>query len=144
MIGAMAPLDLHPNGATLGRKRGLRPSSNLIEASPRQAAGNLHRKDDNFLDIRSLTPQQATGNALAYAVQVSRRSIGMSTRLAIPIRKPCWAGFQREASQPGSSPSIDFRLLVWFPSINGPFPQSRRQSAGSLVRRTPVRLRAIP
>jgi hypothetical protein len=42
-----------------------------IEASPRQAAGNLHRKDDNFLDIRSLTPQQATGNALAYAVQLS-------------------------------------------------------------------------
>jgi glycosyltransferase involved in cell wall biosynthesis len=48
-----------------------------IEASPRQAAGNVlpdgrasqHRKDDNFLDIRSLTPQQATGNALAYAVQ---------------------------------------------------------------------------
>jgi two-component system cell cycle sensor histidine kinase/response regulator CckA len=28
------------------------------------------RKDDNFLDIRSLTPQQATGNALAYAVQI--------------------------------------------------------------------------
>jgi hypothetical protein len=42
----------------------------LIEASPRQAAGNLHRKDDNFLDIRSLTPQQATGNALAYAVHL--------------------------------------------------------------------------
>jgi hypothetical protein len=41
-----------------------------IEASPRQAAGRLHRKDDNFLDIRSLTPQQATGNALAYAVQI--------------------------------------------------------------------------
>jgi hypothetical protein len=49
-----------------------------IEASPRQAAGNVlpdgrasqHRKDDNFLDIRSLTPQQATGNALAYAVQL--------------------------------------------------------------------------
>jgi prevent-host-death family protein len=40
-----------------------------IEASPRLAAGRLHRKDDNFLDIRSLTPQQATGNALAYAVQ---------------------------------------------------------------------------
>jgi hypothetical protein len=52
-------------------------SLTLIEASPRQAAGNVlpdgrasqHRKDDNFLDIRSLTPQQATGNALAYAVQ---------------------------------------------------------------------------
>jgi hypothetical protein len=40
-----------------------------FEDSPRQAAGNLHRKDDNSLDIRSLTPQQATGNALAYAVQ---------------------------------------------------------------------------
>jgi hypothetical protein len=42
--------------------------AHVIEASPRQAAGNLHRKDDNFLDIRSATPQQATGNALAYAV----------------------------------------------------------------------------
>jgi outer membrane lipoprotein len=56
-----------------------------IEASPRQAAGNVlpdgrasqHRKDDNFLDIRSLTPQPAkhcrqaepTGTALAYAIQ---------------------------------------------------------------------------
>ena len=56
-----------------------------IEASPRQAVGNVlpdgraseHRKDDNFLDIRSLTPQPAkhyrqaepTGNALAYPVQ---------------------------------------------------------------------------
>jgi hypothetical protein len=44
-------------------------SGKEIEASPRQAAGRLHRKDDNFLDIRSLTPQQATGNVLAYAVQ---------------------------------------------------------------------------
>ncbi|MDY6986717.1 MAG: ATP-binding protein [Thermodesulfobacteriota bacterium] len=49
----------------------------VIEASPQQAAGNLHRKDDNSLDIRSLTPQPAkhcrqaepTGNALAYAAQ---------------------------------------------------------------------------
>jgi hypothetical protein len=41
----------------------------MIEASPRQAAENLHRKDDNSLDIRSLTPQQAKGNALAYSVQ---------------------------------------------------------------------------
>jgi hypothetical protein len=48
-----------------------------IEDSQRQAAGNLHRKDDNFLDIRSPTPQPAkhcrqvepTGNALAYSVQ---------------------------------------------------------------------------
>ena len=29
-----------------------------------------------------------------------------------------------------------------FPSINGPFPQSQRQTAGFLVRRTVVRLRA--
>jgi hypothetical protein len=50
-----------------------------IEDSPRQATGNVlpdgrasqHRKDDNFIDIRSLNPQQATGNALAYAVQSS-------------------------------------------------------------------------
>jgi hypothetical protein len=58
--------------------------AHVIEASPRQAAGNVlpdgrasqRRKDDNFLDIRSLTPQPAkhcrqaepTGNALAYAV----------------------------------------------------------------------------
>ena len=31
-----------------------------------------------------------------------------------------------------------------FPSINSPFPQSRRQTAGLLVRRTSVRLRATP
>jgi hypothetical protein len=46
-----------------------------IEASPRQAAGNFHRKDDNFLDIRSLTPQQATGLALAYAVQEMNKAL---------------------------------------------------------------------
>jgi hypothetical protein len=34
--------------------------------------------------------------------------------------------------------------LSWFPSINGPFPQCRRQTAGFLVRRTIVRLRTTP
>jgi hypothetical protein len=48
-----------------------------IEASPRLAAGNLHRKDDNFLDMRSLTPQQATGNALAYSVQSAVQLLGL-------------------------------------------------------------------
>jgi hypothetical protein len=64
------------------------PHGPAIEASPRQAAGNVlpdgrasqHRKDDNFLDIRSPTPQQATGNALAYAVQGSVIPAGLSER----------------------------------------------------------------
>jgi hypothetical protein len=43
-----------------------------IEASPRQAAGNLHREDDSLSIVRSLTPPQAAGNALASAVQVQR------------------------------------------------------------------------
>jgi tetratricopeptide (TPR) repeat protein len=40
-----------------------------IESSPRQAAGNLHRKDEDRFPVRSLTPPQAAGNALAIAVQ---------------------------------------------------------------------------
>jgi hypothetical protein len=40
-----------------------------IEASPRQATGNLHRKDGNIMNIRSLTPPKAAGNALTYAFQ---------------------------------------------------------------------------
>ena len=40
-----------------------------IEPSPRQAAGNLHRKDENRFLVRSLTPPQAAGNALAITVQ---------------------------------------------------------------------------
>jgi hypothetical protein len=43
-----------------------------IEDSPQQATGNLHRKDGIIIDIRSLTPPQAAGNALAYAVQIWR------------------------------------------------------------------------
>jgi len=54
----------------------------IIEPSPRQAAGNVlpdgrarqHRKDANSLDIRSLTPQRVTENALAYAVQKLRQT----------------------------------------------------------------------
>jgi hypothetical protein len=41
----------------------------LIEDSPQQAAGNLHRKDENRFPVLSLTPPQAAGNALAIAVQ---------------------------------------------------------------------------
>jgi len=40
-----------------------------IEDSPRQATGNLHRKEVFHFQIRSLTPPQAAGNALAFAVQ---------------------------------------------------------------------------
>ena len=40
-----------------------------IEPSPRQAAGNLHRKDECLFSDRSLTPPQAARNALAIAVQ---------------------------------------------------------------------------
>jgi len=42
-----------------------------IEASPRQATGNLHRKEVFHFQIRSLTPPQAAGNALAFAVHAS-------------------------------------------------------------------------
>ena len=41
----------------------------LIEASPQQATGNLPSKDFKLFLFRSLTPQQATGNALALLVQ---------------------------------------------------------------------------
>ena len=40
-----------------------------IEPSPRQAAGNLHRKDENRFMVRSLTPPQAARNVLTIAVQ---------------------------------------------------------------------------
>jgi hypothetical protein len=36
----------------------------IIEDSPRQATGNLHRKEHDSFYIRSLTPPQAAGNAL--------------------------------------------------------------------------------
>jgi hypothetical protein len=42
-----------------------------IEHSPRQAAGNVHRKDESLFSVRSLTPPQATGNALTIAVQIA-------------------------------------------------------------------------
>ncbi len=41
-----------------------------IEPSPREATGNLHRKDECLFSVRSLTPPQAARNALAIAVQV--------------------------------------------------------------------------
>ena len=40
-----------------------------IEPSPPQAAGNLHRKDENRFIVRLLTPPQAAGSALAITVQ---------------------------------------------------------------------------
>jgi len=46
---------------------------------------------------------------------------------------------------PATPPALDMRGdLKWFPSINGLFPQSLRQTAGFLVRLTTVRLRVIP
>ena len=45
------------------------PSAMVFEPSPRQAAGNLHRKDESLFSVRSLTPPQAARNALAIAVQ---------------------------------------------------------------------------
>jgi len=44
----------------------------FIEASPRQATGNLHRKEIFHFQIRSPTPPQAAGNALAFAVHLNR------------------------------------------------------------------------
>ena len=43
--------------------------SRKFEDSPRPAAGSLRRKDENRFPVRSLTPPQATGNALAIAAQ---------------------------------------------------------------------------
>ena len=40
-----------------------------IETSPRQAAGKIHRKDENRFPVRSLTPPQAAGSAFAIAVR---------------------------------------------------------------------------
>jgi hypothetical protein len=51
-------------------------SPKSIEASPRQATGNLHRKEVFHFRIRSLTPPQATGNALAFAVHLPERGVG--------------------------------------------------------------------
>jgi hypothetical protein len=47
-----------------------------FEASPWQATGNLHRKEVFHFQIRSLTPPQATGNALAFAVHLPERGVG--------------------------------------------------------------------
>ena len=47
----------------------------MIEPSPRQAAGNLHRKDECLFSVRSLTPPQAARNALAIAVQIAQEIV---------------------------------------------------------------------
>ena len=52
----------------------------LIEPSPRQAAGNVHRKDENRFPVRSLTPPQAAGKARAVEVQAS-----LSIFMAVPL-----------------------------------------------------------
>ncbi len=46
----------------------------IIEASPQQATGNLPSKEFRLFLFRSLTPQQATRNALALLVQPLRES----------------------------------------------------------------------
>lgn len=45
-----------------------------IEPSPRQAAENLHRMDEDRFPVRSPIPPQATGKALAIAVLNDYRS----------------------------------------------------------------------
>jgi len=47
----------------------------IFEPSPRQAAGRVHRKDENRFPVRSLTPLQAARNALAIAVQVDQTTL---------------------------------------------------------------------
>jgi ubiquinone/menaquinone biosynthesis C-methylase UbiE len=47
----------------------------MIEPSPRQAAGNLHRKDECLFSVRSLTPPQAARHALAIAVQIAQETV---------------------------------------------------------------------
>jgi hypothetical protein len=64
----------HPANGNLVKNDGIKghdltPMIKGIEPSPRQAAGNLHRKDENRFSVRSLTPPQAARNALAVAVQ---------------------------------------------------------------------------
>ena len=54
----------------------MKPAVTAIEPSPRQAAGNLHRKDECLFSVRSLTPPQAARNALAIAVQNCHRLKG--------------------------------------------------------------------
>ena len=44
-------------------------AATMIEPSPRQATGNLHRKDDNRSPVRLHSSPQAAGNASAIAVQ---------------------------------------------------------------------------
>ena len=54
----------------------MKPAATANEPSPRQAAGNLHRKDVSLFSLRSLTPLQAARNALAIAVQNCHRLKG--------------------------------------------------------------------
>ena len=46
----------------------------MIEPSPRQAAGRVHRKGESLFSVRSPTPPQAARNALAIAVHPCSRS----------------------------------------------------------------------
>ena len=50
-----------------------------IEDAARLAVGHLHRKDENRFPVRSLTPPQAMGNALAIAVQRQIRGAGFTS-----------------------------------------------------------------
>lgn len=50
----------------------------LIEAPPRKQRGTFDRKEVCYSQIRSLTPPQAAGNALAFAVQKGKKEKSLS------------------------------------------------------------------
>jgi hypothetical protein len=56
-----------------------------FEPSPRQAAGNLHRKDESLFSVRSLTPPPAARNALAFAVQFGPMRSDRSAACLLPV-----------------------------------------------------------
>jgi ABC-type oligopeptide transport system ATPase subunit len=62
-------------------RRNLRRHVQIVfELSPRQAAGNLHRKEKNRFSVRSLTPPQTAGLAFAVAVQDPYGSLHLRKR----------------------------------------------------------------
>jgi len=64
------------------------PKNSDFEGPPRQATRNLHRKEVFHFQIRSLTPPQAAGNALAFAVQQCTVVAAISGPRILPYGAP--------------------------------------------------------
>jgi hypothetical protein len=75
-------------------------------ASCSPASGGIPRKEFNQSIIRSLTPQQAAGNALAIAVQISKRlsRLYMSRRQHAHLGQPKLITFLCGICSQASSP----------------------------------------